>query len=399
MTPTTIEGSSRAKIAIFLADFGATGVVVNAIAIAGELMRRGAVVKLVAAQAEGSLLAEIPERVEVVSLLPVGMRLSRRQRLRKVVAPYRRFLKEFAPGVLLSAGNQGHLSSVAAAAGLEGVRLVVRVSNDSDHEARQRIKGLVTPYLRRLKLRRIARAADRMIFVSRRLLEAWAAIGAGDGSKAVVIANGVDADAVRRKASEPCAHPWLAGEIPVVLGVGRLVEQKNFEALVRAVALASKSRPMRLLLIGEGPLAERLGDQARVSGLGDNFAMIAPIANPMPYLARAAVVALPSWREGASNVLLEAIACGTAVVASRSAGNAEEVLDGGRFGLLVDPADPQHIAEALLIQLGETPVLPGARAAQFSRQAALHAYADLLTDEARHVSAAHGHLGRDDGTG
>ena len=226
------------------------------------------------------------------------------------------------------------------------------------------------------------------IFVSGRLLDGWKAIGAGGGAKSIVIPNGVDLEAVRGKAAEPCNHRWFAEDVPVVLGVGRLVQQKNFETLIEAVALAARSHPLCLLLIGDGPLASRLATQAAAAGLGDRFEIIAPVANPMPYMARAAVLAFPSWWEGASNVLLEALACGTPVVASRTAGSAAEVLDGGAFGILVDPAEPQDIAEGLLTQLGALPVKPADRALTFSRKAALETYADLLMDEARSAAIA-----------
>jgi glycosyltransferase involved in cell wall biosynthesis len=165
--------------------------------------------------------------------------------------------------------------------------------------------------------------------------------------------------------------------MPVVLGIGRLSEQKNFATLIRAVGIATREHPMRLLLIGTGPLHTAMASEA-AAGLGDAVQIIEPVANPMPFMAHAAVVALPSWWEGASNVLLEALACGTPVVASRTAGSAAEVLDGGRFGLLVDPGDAQALADALLVQISNRAVLPGDRAADFSRAASVKAYADLL---------------------
>ncbi|MBA2635253.1 MAG: glycosyltransferase [Sphingomonas sp.] len=373
-----------AKIAVFVADFSATGVVVNALAIAGELLRRGADVRFVATRAEGTLRSSLPPGVVVTQLLPSGGRPPRRKRLRQSILAYRRFLQSFAPGVLFSAGNHGHSTTVIAAAGRRGLRVVVRISNELEHGSPGARRGFVARQLRHFKFRRIAGAADRIVFVSQLLLRSWATIGATGGAKARVIPNGVDVEAVRRKAAEPCHHPWLtAGEVPVVLGVGRLVEQKNFGTLIRAVALASRSRPLRLLLIGDGPLGASLLAQAAAAGLDDSFQIIPPVANLMPYLASAAVVALPSWWEGASNVLLEAIACGTAVVASRTAGSAEELLQGGTYGLLVDPADAADIGHALLKQVGRAPVLPGDRALRFSRQAALNAYAELLIEEAR----------------
>lgn len=382
--PGQAGNATSARIAIFVADFDATGVVINAIAIADELLRRGADVHFVATRADGALRSSLPSGIAVTQLLAGGAGLPRRERLRKSIAAYRRFLRSFAPGVLFSAGNHGHLTTIAAAAGRRDVRVVARISNHLERGSPGAGRGFLARQLRRFKFRRISSRADRIIFVSEQLRQGWAAIGAAGGAKASVIPNGVDVETVRRKAAEPCDHPWrAAGDVPVILGVGRLAEQKNFATLIDAVALASETRPLRLLLIGDGPLGDALRAQAAAVGLTDNFQIIPPVANPMPYLARAAVVALPSWWEGASNVLLEALACGTAVIASRTAGSAKQVLESGRFGLLVDPGDAEDIARGLLKQIGEGAVLPGDRALQFSRKAALDAYADLLIAEAR----------------
>ena len=87
-----------------------------------------------------------------------------------------------------------------------------------------------------------------------------------------------------------------------------------------------------------------------------------------------------TWWEGASNVLREALACGGPVVASRTAGNAEQVLDHGRYGVLVDPADKAQMARALLSQASDHPVTPGNRAEAFSRDTTLAAYSDLIME-------------------
>jgi len=214
-------------------------------------------------------------------------------------------------------------------------------------------------------------------------------LGKGAIRKAVVIPNGVDAEAVRKRAAEPVSHRWLSdvGEHPLVLAVGRLAPQKNFDNLLRAVAIARRSRPVRLLLTGSGPLKQALQEQAAALGIGEAVEFMAPVSNPMPFIAGASVLALPSWWEGSSNVLLEALACGTPIVASRTAGSAEDVLDSGRYGLLVDPGDPEAMAAALLRQAGDDRILPGDRALDFSRDAALAAYADLILGEASPPSA------------
>lgn len=369
---------NKRKVAIFVDDFSATGVVINAVGIARELQARGAEVQFVATQASGTLLCRIPSGVSVTQLLPRSSDLStRRDRLRASIKPYRRFLKEFGPGVIFSAGNQGHLLTLLASIGQRSLQVVIRISNDIEHGSKKGRRRVVSPW-RLLKFRWVAARADRLVFVSRQLLQNWAGIRNGD-SKTTVIPNGVDVEAIRRQAEEGCGHPWLnEASIPVVVGIGRLTDQKNFSTLIQAVAIASQVRPMRLLLIGTGPRREALLREAQAAGLSHAVDVIPPVDNPMPYMALASAVALPSWWEGASNVLLEALACETPVVASWTAGSAEEVLDGGRYGILVDPSDADQIAKALLKQTGSKPIRPAGRARDFSMASTLHSYADLI---------------------
>ena len=88
---------SRLKVAIFIDNFSATGVVINAIAIASRLSSRGCRVQLIASQARGALIDSVPKGVEVFALLPsTGGESSRRGRLRRSVFAFQRRLKAFA---------------------------------------------------------------------------------------------------------------------------------------------------------------------------------------------------------------------------------------------------------------------------------------------------------------
>jgi glycosyltransferase involved in cell wall biosynthesis len=367
------------KIVILLDDFSATGVVNNATAIARELVQAGWEVHLLATRAEGAMRADVPAEAHVTALAG-QIAGPRKSRMRRSVSALRSSLRRIRPDVLFSAGNQGHLACMLAAGVVPSCRTIVRISNDPDRPLKEGLASPLKRWLRRRKYRLVAGHADRIGVVSEHLLDSPALASASLARRTVVIPNGVDVDAVRERGREQCHHPWMEdGGEPVVLAVGRLVEQKNFGALVEAVAIARRVRPMRLLIVGEGPEREQLLAQAIRLGIGGDVAISDPVANPVACMARAAAFALPSWREGSSNVLLEAIACGTPVVASRSAGNAAEVLGDGRFGLLFNPSNPTELAQALLQQVGLNAVRPGRRAEDFSRAAALSRYVELIT--------------------
>lgn len=140
---------------------------------------------------------------------------------------------------------------------------------------------------------------------------------------------------------------------PIVLFVGRFVEKKGCEFLLRALGLLSR-RGVRAkgVLIGEGVLGPSLRQLAAEVGADVSFTGFLPLDDVKQWLGRAAVVAVPSVTaadgnsEGLPTVILEAQSMGTPVVATRHAGNAEGVVE-GESALLVDERDVDGLASAL----------------------------------------------------
>lgn len=365
------------RLQIFVHDLGATGVVRNAIAVANEAAACGYQVRLLVCSAEGVLKRLVSPSVAIVELAGRGDdHRSRQAQMKAALFAYRKHSREWAPDIMMSAGNHGHLLSSFAWLGLPGIKLL-RFSNDLAHGA----PSGMTRLWRRAKFRLMAKLADRLVYVSRAqaghpLLAQQLASG-----KALVIPNGVDVEHVRTAASEPCDHPWVRDHsVPLVLAVGRHVAQKNFPALLAAFALARSSRPMQLLFIGDGADQEiqRMRRMAIKLGVDRDVAFLPPVANPFPYLAAASTFVLPSRWEGSANVLLEAMACGTPVIAATTAGDAQHVLDHGRYGLLVEQNAIQQLADAILKQTGPDAVRPGERAAEFDRRISMHRYVQLF---------------------
>ncbi len=364
------------KIIVFLEDFGATGVVRNAIAIASGLARDGHEVILLAAKPDGVLRETVPSSVRTEALAKAGSTGSRGVVLRRVLGRFRAFVMREKPDVVLSAGNHGHLLVLAGTRFLR-CRTIVRISNDLAHQSKAKSASTWKKLGRQLKFRAIVTFADRIVLVSGKLRDQVTNLSPKLARKMVVIPNGVDLAMVQKRADESAPRA-VEGTTPVVLAMGRLVPQKNFETLLKAFAIARRSVDLRLVLIGAGPLRSHVIALAERLGITDAFHLIDPVTNPFPLMKQSAVMTLPSWWEGSSNVLLEAIACGTPVVASETAGNAEEILDNGRFGLLVDPADPEEMADAILRQVGPAAVLPSDRARAYDRTTALDAYSDVV---------------------
>jgi len=132
-----------------------------------------------------------------------------------------------------------------------------------------------------------------------------------------------------------------------VLFVGRLVPVKNIPCLLRACAqLRRRGLQLRVRIVGDGPAREELRALAAELDLAERVAFLGELEVLDPEWSRADCVVLPSHMEGLSNVLMEAMVAGRAVVASRVGGNQELVVH-GQTGLLFEPGDVHSLAEQI----------------------------------------------------
>jgi glycosyltransferase involved in cell wall biosynthesis len=140
-----------------------------------------------------------------------------------------------------------------------------------------------------------------------------------------------------------------------ILYIGRLSEEKNLSTLVTAVAAVQGRLPAELVLIGAGPLRERLEAQARAAGVRAEFPGVVEHQLVPAWLRQADAFVLPSFTEGHPKVLLEAMAAGLPCVASDCPGNRALVRD-EETGLLFDARDPATLAARLERVLTDEPL-------------------------------------------
>lgn len=143
---------------------------------------------------------------------------------------------------------------------------------------------------------------------------------------------------------------------PTIITMGRLVEQKNYATLLRALALVKKSHNVRLVILGEGPLRRRLESLACELGIEDAVDFMGFVRDPFPQVAEAELFVLSSRWEGFGKVLAEAMGCGTAVISTDCPYGPGEIIENGRSGLLVPVGDPAALANAIK-QLLDNPQL------------------------------------------
>ncbi|MDH5691588.1 MAG: TIGR03088 family PEP-CTERM/XrtA system glycosyltransferase [Gammaproteobacteria bacterium] len=168
-------------------------------------------------------------------------------------------------------------------------------------------------------------------------------------SKVVQLYNGVDISRFQPK------YGSSAGSEAIVFGtVGRLQAEKDQANLIRAFACLSRlmennSHPLpkvSLKIIGDGPDRERLHTLIEQENLGRRVTLFGASDDIPAQLKTLDVFILPSLGEGISNTILEAMATGLPVIATRVGGNPELVVE-GETGTLVPPAEPEKMAEAM----------------------------------------------------
>lgn len=204
-------------------------------------------------------------------------------------------------------------------------------------------------------------------------------------SKIVVIdkAPVVDDAFMAQRAITP-SHRWFDDRTaPVLVALGRLSSAKDYPTLLNAVALVRGDRAVRLVILGEGEEEDALRNLAEELGIADIVDFAGFSRTPYPYLAAADVYVLSSRWECLPTALIEALACGARVVATRCPYGPDEILENGRWGRLVPVADADALAAAIIETLDE-PTSEKRRAHFQTRhrtEAYIDAYLNLMNTE------------------
>ncbi|MGI0483922.1 glycosyltransferase [Pantanalinema rosaneae CENA516] len=365
---------NQPSISIFLPALAGGGAERAMLHLAQGLAERGLKTDLVLAKAEGDYLASVPSSIRVVDLqarFPVL--------ISKTIA-LRHYLQQEQPTVLFSALDI--LSSAIWAQRLAGVstKTIMCVQTHLSRQFRNHqphTMGRIRPLL----VRWFYPWADTIVAASHGVAADVASITGLSVDQIPVIHNPVVTPEVLQKMQAPVDHPWFAaGEPPVILGVGRLVSQKDFPTLLNAFARVRQQCSARLMILGEGEDRSQLEAQTQQLGLAADVALPGFVDNPYAYMAKAQVFALSSIFEGFGNVVAEAMAAGTPIVSTDCESGPAEILANGEYGKLVPVGDAEALAEAIVSTIQQP--LPAEvlrqRAKAFSVEEVTEQYIDVL---------------------
>lgn len=352
-----LESSSR-PIALFLPSLNGGGAERVFVTLANEFSRQvSRPVHLVMARSGGILADDVDPAVRVVDL--------GRSRVMTSLLPLVAYLHAERPQVLLSTMWEANIVALLARklARVE-LRAVIREANILRQAPEEGI-GPLKQALARLLMKQLYPGADAMVVIADDVLSTLQAAGIEPCPNRIHIGNPVG---IREPSAMQAPVCCLTQGRPYICSVGRLVEQKGFDTLIAAFSRLS-DRELDLVVLGEGPLRERLTEQARRLGIAHRVHLPGFIKHPGSIVSQTRLFVSSSRWEGFPNAIMEALSVGAPVVATSCPGASCDILASGRYGHLVPQDDPDALAAAMelaLVQPASTPVARIARSRQYA---------------------------------
>ena len=328
-------------IAIFLPSLAGGGAEKMMLNLAKGFVDSGYSVDLLLVNKKGPYIDLVPNKVNLIDF--------QCNKSIKSLPKLIRYLKEKKPNSIISTLEFIDIITIwAKLIAKVKTKVVIRVPNNLIEHAKheKKFKNKIYPIL----VKWFYPLADEIIAISKGVAKSTSKLTGINYEDINVIYNPVVNEKIESLSKEDNSHQWFKN-YPVILGVGRLTEQKNFSCLIDAFSLVRKEVKSKLIILGEGEKREELQEQINKLGLSGEVDLPGFKKNPYSFMRNAKVFVLSSNWEGFGNVLVEAMAMGTPVVSTDCESGPREILDNGKYGLLAPINNHQKLAEKILTSL------------------------------------------------
>lgn len=322
------------------------GIEAVVVALCNTMIRSGVDVTLVLRRKNGPYVAELDPRLRVVELGSDSM-LSCMPRLIRLM-----YNEKF--DVVVSGGDQQNIA-ICLIKFLPRLRTRFIITEHNNPilsgKAARSLKTRIGRAFRSVLYPHV----DHIVAVSDGVRSALLDSFGCQADKVTTIYNPIPLEKIGILSQQSPDHLWLTDKsIPVILAVGRLHQAKDFGTLLLAFSKFLSHQPARLIILGDGPERSSLEAKVRELGIGDFVDLPGFSLNPYSFMSRSDLFVLSSRWEGFAVVVAEALACGLPVVATDCPSGPAEILENGKFGLLVPVADAEAMSEAMLRSIAET---------------------------------------------
>lgn len=371
----------RLRVLLFTSTLGGGGAEKHLLRVANHLDREKFEVSLAVVKPCGEFESDLSADVRKHHLNRRGTG-STTVRMFQSIKPLRQVIRRERPDLIFSVMDLANLVSLTAGRGLEDRPKIVLGVQTPPSIAYGHSRHPVSTLILRL-IPRLYPKADQIVALSKGVAADLASLAPRMRERLTVIYNaGVEAE-VLEGARESVPADELP-DAPLVVACGRLRAVKGFSTLLDALVLVRKSVPAHLWVVGEGEQRPFLEKKIKQLGLEGCVRLLGFRQNPFKYMAAADLFVLSSLFEGFGNVIVEAMACGVPVVATRCPFGPGEIIADGENGLLVEPASAIALADGILRVLRDEELKKrlarggSVRAHDFDAKAITRAYEELF---------------------
>lgn len=336
------------KIAFFMHNFTGGGAEKVTIKLANEFHKRGYIVKIIVIEDSGNLEKTVDKEIYIEKL--------NIKNKSKIIKNFLNILylkrifdsKDF--NILISVTTHMNLiASIANSLAKNKIKLYATVHSSISMENRS------FKLLRNNLIKFFNKYITKTIVVSNEAEQDYIkVIGIGE-DETVTIYNPVVSEEIFILQKKENNHEWLQNNrsYKTILAAGRLSKPKNFEMLLKSIAIVYKTFDVRLIILGEGELKGELEKLAEDLGISRIIDFHGFTDNPYSYFYRCDLFTLSSDWEGLPTVLIEALACGCKIVSTECRSGPKEILDNGKYGALAMLNDEEDFASKIIEKLNK----------------------------------------------
>jgi len=332
------------KITFFLPTLEGGGAEKNAINILKGLAGKDYDITLLLAEKRGVFLAQVPESVKVKEINSLKSFF--------VFLGVLKHIKTEKPDIFVSTFPRFNLINIFANMFTKNSTQMVLIEQTTPsllYTTTKRIHYkilalLLLPWL----LKKLYKNAWKIIAVSQAVKNDLEKI-IGKEKEIVLVYNPVVDEKIIESSKEETKESIFSETslLPVILTCGRMVKAKDYPTIINAFVKVLKKRPAYLAIMGQGEEEKSIKSMVKSFGIKDNVVFLGFKNNPYKYFSRAAVFVSASVREGFSNSIVEAMACGLPVVSTKSSGP-QEIISDGVNGILVEIGDVDFLAKQIV---------------------------------------------------
>ncbi|NCT41653.1 MAG: glycosyltransferase [Alphaproteobacteria bacterium] len=328
------------NIALFIPDLAGGGAQHMIVNMANEFARRGNKVDLILIQQDGAYKKIIKPNVNIICL----NQNRTIQALPKLIS----YLKNSQPDIFLSAMYHVNLVAILAKLMTPGITTRFVITERNFFSLKIKDSNQMRDKFLPLLVRMLYRFADEIVAISKGVAQDISMIAKLHPNKVKCIYNPVITSKTLAALNENNIESPLAPQSDkVIIASGRLVPQKDYITLLHAFSKLLQKENATLIILGEGDLRsdlEKLTDELKIS---NKVSFKGFVDNPLSYMKKADLFVLSSQWEGFGNVLVEALICGLPIVSTDCPAGPSEILEGGKYGTLVEVGNVDALAQAM----------------------------------------------------